>query len=164
MDLTKINFRHTVKKTDVETVRNIVTSTGYFNAEEIDVAVELVSENLAKGSASGYEFLFVESQEKGTLGYSCYGRIPGTKNSYALYWIAVHEKFRNLGIGRILLKETEADIFNKDGTGIYVETSSRQQYNATRAFYVNNDYHLKAQFEDYYDKGDDLVFFIKKKL
>jgi len=163
MDLNKINFRSTVTKTDAEIVRDIVTSSGYFNAEEIDIAVELVTENLAKGVASGYEFLFAESEEKETLGYSCYGKIPGTKNSYALYWIAVHEKFRNLGIGRILLKETEIDIFNQGGIGIYVETSSRQQYNSTRAFYANNSYQLKAQFEDYYDKGDDLVFFVKRK-
>lgn len=163
MDLNKINFRRIVKKTDAETVRDIVTSTGYFNAEEIDIAVELVTENLAKGSASGYEFIFAESERKDVLGYSCYGKIPGTKNSYALYWIAVHEKYRNHGLGRVLLKETEADIFNQGGGGIYVETSSRQQYNSTRAFYANNSYQLKAQFEDYYDKGDDLVFFVKKK-
>lgn len=161
MDLNKIHFRRTVIETDVETVRDIVTLTGYFNAEEIGIAAELVEENLAKGIASGYEFVFAEIDGE-TLGYSCYGKIPGTKNSYALYWIAVHDKFRNHGLGRGLLKETENDIFNQGGTGIYVETSSREQYTSTRVFYAHNGYQLKARFEDYYDKGDDLVFFVKK--
>jgi ribosomal protein S18 acetylase RimI-like enzyme len=163
MDLDKISFRRTVRQADVEAVRDMVTSTGYFNAEEIGIAAELVEENLAKGTSSGYEFVFADSGKGETMGYSCYGKIPGTKNSYALYWIAVHDKFRNHGLGKVLLKETENDIFNQGGAGIYVETSSRDQYTSTRAFYAKNGYQLKAQFEDYYDKRDDLVFFVKKK-
>lgn len=161
MDLNEIHFRRTVDRKDAETVRDIVTSSGYFNGEEIDIAVELVTENLEKGIASGYEFVFAEDDRHETMGYSCYGKIPGTKRSYALYWIAVHEKFRNLGLGRMLLKETETDIFKRGGTGIYVETSSKPQYTSTRTFYAHNGYYQKARFEDYYDKGDDLVFFVK---
>lgn len=163
MNLNKIHFRRTVNPTDGETVRGIVTSSGYFNAEEIEIAVELVTENLVKGEASGYEFLFVENEQKETLGYACYGKIPGTKSSYALYWIAVHQGSRNLGLGGMLLKETEADIFSRGGTGIYVETSSKEQYASTRAFYNHHDYQMKGRLEDYYDKGDDLVFFVKKR-
>lgn len=162
MDLNKIHFRRAVNQEDTEAVRDIVTSSGYFNSEEVAIAVELVTENLAKGVASGYEFIFAENEQNKTLGYSCYGRIPGTKNSFALYWIAVHEEFRNRGLGKILLKETETAIFNRGGTGIYVETSSKGQYASTRAFYAGNGYHLKARFEDYYDQGDDLIFFLKK--
>lgn len=162
MDLNKIYFRRTVEQSDVEIVHDIVTSSGYFNAEEIEVAAELVSEKLVKEEASAYSFLFVENEDKETLGYSCYGKIPGTKSSFALYWIAVHQKFRNLGLGRILLEETEKDIFRGNGTAIYVETSSKEQYASTRTFYNHNGYQIKARFEDYYDKGDDLVFFVKK--
>jgi len=164
MELDKIYLRYTVNDADPETVREIVTSTGFFNPEEIEVAVELVDEYLSKGKDSGYQFVFAENKEKTTMGYSCYGKIPGTKNSFALYWIAVHEKYRNMGLGKVLLKETEADIFGQDGSGIYVETSSRAQYLPTRTFYVNNGYLQKARFEDYYDKGDDLVFFVKKNI
>ncbi len=162
MDLKNLHFRRKVLPGDVSKVRDMVTSTGYFNAEEIEIAAELVEESLAKGPDSGYEFVFADSEAGETLAYSCYGKIPGTKSSYALYWIAVHDKFRNRGLGRILLKETENDIFSRGGTGIYVETSSRDLYISTRAFYTHNGYRLKAQFEDYYDKGDDLVFFLKK--
>lgn len=161
MELISKKIRQEVLATDPETIREIVTSTGFFNAEEIEIAVELVDEFLAKGIESGYQFLFIEN-EKETQGYACYGKIPGTKNSFALYWIAVHEKYRNSGLGRILLKESEREIFDQGGTGIYVETSSRAQYVPTRMFYEKNGYQLKARFEDYYDLGDDLVFYIKK--
>ncbi len=157
------SFRTEVKKSDPETIREIVTSTGFFNPEEIEIAVELADEFLAKGIESGYQFIFLDHKND-TMGYSCYGKIPGTKNSYALYWIAVHEKFRNQGLGKVLLQETEKEIFNQDGNGIYVETSSRAQYVPTRMFYEKNGYLLKTRFEDYYDEGDDLVFYLKKRM
>lgn len=161
MEVDKKQFRREVKNSDPDTIRDIVTSTGFFNAEEIDIAAELADEYLAKGEESGYQFVFIDNQKE-TMGYSCYGKIPGTKSSYALYWIAVHEKYRNQGLGKILLQETEKDIFDQDGNGIYVETSSREQYIPTRMFYEKNGYLLKTRFEDYYDKGDDLVFYVKK--
>jgi len=162
MDLDKIQFRRTLKQSDIEKVRSIVTSTGYFNSEEIEVAAELVKERLEKGEGSGYEFIFAENEQREMLGYSCFGKISGTKSSFALYWIAVHQKSRNQGLGRMLLHKTETDIFAQGGTGIYVETSSKEQYLSTRTFYSHNGYLMKARLENYYDKGDDLVFFVKK--
>ncbi len=163
MELTKYIFRNEVKKSDPETIRDIVISTDFFNSEEIDIAVELADEYLAKGIESGYQFIFLDNNSD-TMAYSCFGKIPGTKNSYALYWIAVHEKFRNQGLGKILLQESEKAIFEQGGVGIYVETSSRAQYVPTRMFYERNNYVLKTRFEDYYDEGDDLVFYVKKKV
>lgn len=161
MELSKYTFRQEVKSSDPEIIRGIVTSTGFFNPEEIEIAVELADEFLAKGIESGYQFIFMDKGNE-TMAYSCYGKIPGTKNSFALYWIAVHEKFRNQGLGKILLQKSEEAIFNQGGKGIYVETSSRAQYTPTRMFYEKNAYELKTRFEDYYDEGDDLVFYIKK--
>ncbi|NQU35841.1 MAG: GNAT family N-acetyltransferase [Bacteroidetes bacterium] len=161
MELANISYRNNVIESDSETVRNIVTSTNFFNPEEIDIAVELVDEFLLKGKESGYQFIFMESNNT-VLGYTCYGKIPGTVSSFAMYWIAVHDDFRNRSFGKVLLQETEKDIFKQGGTGIYVETSSREQYIPTRAFYKSNEYQIKARFDDYYDKGDDLVFFVKK--
>lgn len=144
----------------METVREMVTGTGFFNREEIDIAAELVMERLEKGEASGYEFIFLELDET-TVAYSCFGRIPLTKSSYDLYWIVTNTQWRNRGLGKILLKETEEAILKENGSAVYAETSSREQYLPTRKFYENNGYLLKARFEDYYDRGDDLVFYVK---
>jgi ribosomal protein S18 acetylase RimI-like enzyme len=97
-----------------------------------------------------------------TVAYSCYGLIPCTLHSYDLYWIATHKDFMNKGIGRALLRETENAIWKSGGTGIYVETSSKDQYSPTRAFYDNNGYILKARYEDFYDRGDDKCVYIKR--
>jgi ribosomal protein S18 acetylase RimI-like enzyme len=141
----------------------IVTSTGFFRDDEIPVAAELAEERLEKGTASGYEFLFAEIAGE-TVAYSCYGLIPCTLHSYDLYWIATHLDYMNRGIGKRLLQETEKAIFSSGGHAIYVETSSKEQYAPTRAFYENNHYLLQARFENFYAPGDDKLVYVKTSL
>lgn len=52
-----ISYRSEVKATDIEAVGEIVRSTNFFNAEEIEVAKGLVEETVETGKASGYEFI-----------------------------------------------------------------------------------------------------------
>lgn len=150
-----------MREKDISAVREMVAATGFFNPEEVLISAELVIERLEKGEASGYEFIFMESAGKIT-GYSCYGRIPLTKYSYDLYWIVIDPEMQGKGHGKALLQETEADIRRRGGRTIYAETSSREQYLPTRSFYENNGYLLKTRFEDYYDDGDDLVYYLKR--
>jgi ribosomal protein S18 acetylase RimI-like enzyme len=161
MNKPEFTLRRVSGPKDPARIKEIVSSTGFFRDDEIHVAVELVEEWLAKGEASGYEFLFAEVDGE-TVAYSCYGLIPCTLHSYDLYWIATHKDFMNKGIGRALLRETEKAIWGSGGIGIYVETSSKDQYAPTRAFYEKNGYILKARYEDFYDRGDDKVVYIKR--
>src|SRR5262245_66022533 len=73
---------------DVGRVRSLVASTGFFNAAEVDVAADLVTERLAKGIRSGYHFILAE-RGSGLVAYACYGPIEGTQASFDLYWIDV---------------------------------------------------------------------------
>ena len=155
-----LKFRDTVTHFDVAQVREIVTSTGFFNKEEIAVAVELVDERLQKGLKSDYYFIFVEMKNK-TVGYTCFGPIPATKASYDLYWIAVHDKCRGMGIGKRLIQQTEAAIKKMGGSRIYIETSSREQYEPTRAFYLACNYILEATLQDFYAPDDSKCIYVK---
>ena len=160
MMLEKLSFRESVNPADTEQVRAIVDSTGFFSTEEVDIAVELVTERLIKGLESGYYFLFAE-QNKQVLGYSCFGPIPGTKASYDLYWIAVHNECRGMGIGKNLIVESEKEIQRMGGQRIYVETSSREQYQPTRAFYLACGYLQEALLQNFYAPGDSKVIYVK---
>ena len=145
---------------DVDAVREIVTSSGFFSPAEIEVAVELVEERLSKGLASGYHFLFAGGDGH-VRGYTCFGEVPATVGSFDLYWIAVQESERGSGIGRSLLAATEAAIEAKGGARIWVETSSRGLYVPTRAFYLACGYRESARLEDFYGEGDAKVIFVK---
>ena len=156
----QVGFRDTVREGDTEIVRAITESTGFFYPEEVDTAVELVEERLAKGFRSGYHFLFAEAG--GTaVGYCTFGPIACTKASFDMYWIVVTRDFRGGGIGTRLLEESERVIAAMGGKRIYVETSSRSQYKPTRAFYSARGYAEAAVLEDFYGPGDAKVVYCK---
>jgi D-alanine-D-alanine ligase len=159
--ITELPFRYEAIQTDGDHIRRIVTATGFFSAAEIDVAVELVVARLNQGDASGYHFVFLES-EAGLIGYTCYGPIPCTVSSFDIYWIAVQPDAQKKGIGRALLRETERLIQAAGGTRIYVETSQRPQYDRTRIFYERCGYGCAAFLEDFYDHNDGKVVYCKK--
>ncbi|MCG6918215.1 MAG: GNAT family N-acetyltransferase [Deltaproteobacteria bacterium] len=161
MNFKGISYREKPIESDVGSIRKIVRSSGYFSAEEVEMAVELVQENLSKGESSGYHILFVEINER-VVGYSCYGPIPCTRESYDLYWIAVFHEFRGRGIGRELLERTEKKIGKMGGRRIYVDTSSRDQYEPTRSFYLANGYEQEALLKDFYSPGDDKIIYVKQ--
>lgn len=151
-------FRDTVRPTDAAAVRDIVASSGFFADHEIDIAVELVDEHLARGLASGYHFVFIDDAA-GPVGYACYGPIGCTVGSFDLYWIAVRDAARGQGLGRRLLREVERRIAALDGRRIYIETSSRELYEPTRAFYLRCGYTEEARLADFYAPGDAKVIY-----
>ena len=155
-------FRPAVRREDAGAVRRILVSTGFFHPDEIEVAVELVEERLARGEASGYFFLFADGPDGVPYAYTCYGHIPGTASSYDLYWIAVAAEKRGEGTGRLLLKATERQIASRGGRRVYVETSSQDLYIPTRAFYVRCGYAQEARLADFYRPGDSKVIFVKE--
>jgi GNAT superfamily N-acetyltransferase len=160
MNTVKIAFRTSVTEKDLETVRRIADSTGFFYAEEIDTAVELVEDRLAKGPRCGYHFLFAE-QDGQTVGYASYGPIACTKESYDLYWLVVSGEFRGKGLGSQLLEQSEEAIAALGGTRVYIETSARPLYVPTRAFYLARGYTQIAELEDFYAPGDAKAMYLK---
>jgi len=157
----RTRFRREVLPADVDGVRQLVASTGFFHADEVALAAELVQERLAKGPASGYEFIFAEDS-RGLTGYACFGPIPCTRHSWDLYWIAVGPDRQGRGLGKRLMNETEAAVHAAGGTRIYIDTSSREQYAPTRAFYQRCGYRTAAILEDFYAPGDGKVIFEKR--
>ncbi|MBI5814279.1 MAG: GNAT family N-acetyltransferase [Nitrospinae bacterium] len=159
--LEKLAFREEPTQADAEAVRLIVQSSGFFNEEEVDIAVELVDERLAKGTASGYYFIFAESGGQ-VIGYACYGPIGGTKDSFDIYWVAVREDMKAQGLGTSLLTMCEKAVARAGGGRIYVDTSSRPQYEPTRHFYEKRGYHREAILPDFYAQDDGKLIYLKK--
>jgi GNAT superfamily N-acetyltransferase len=159
-----ISIRDQVHSADPASVRRITESSGFFSAAEVDVAVELVQERLFQGKRSGYYFLFADAESLigETIGYSCYGPIPCTRASFDLYWLAVHESYRRIGLGKLLLADSEAAILGMGGRRIYVETSSRAQYRPTRVFYKRMGYLRQALIPDFYAPGDGKIIYVKE--
>lgn len=154
-------FRYEACFEDSAQVLRLAEATGLFNAEEVAVAEELVHERLSKGAESGYHFVFAEDNGR-LLGYTCYGPIPLTASSYDLYWIAVSPDYQRKGIGRLLLDETVRRVRQAGGDRLYADTSGRQQYENSRAFYERMGFHREALLADFYAEGDAKVIYSKK--
>lgn len=171
-----LSLREDVTPEDVERVREIVQSSGYFSESEIEIAVEIVEETLEKGPAAGYRFLFADHSDlsdpgvpltrdgvcesgRRTVGYTCFGEVPCTKGSFDLYWIAVEAAQRGKGLGTLLQRETEARVRAMGGRRLFADTSGRAQYEPTRHFYLGLGYKEEARLADFYAPGDDKVLY-----
>jgi ribosomal protein S18 acetylase RimI-like enzyme len=153
-------LRYEVRPADREAVRSIVERTGFFRADEINVAVELVDEHLARGVASGYHFVFAENDSQ-VVGYACFGPIACTVASFDLYWIAVEPAFQGQGLGQFLMRAVETQIAAAGGRRIYADTSGQSKYASTRGFYERNGFRCEARLVDFYAPGDDRIIFEK---
>jgi len=158
---TNLTFRTGVRPEDIETVREMILSTGFFYDFEVPVALELVEDRLELGEQSDYHFLFAELDGK-TVSYTCYGSIAGTEGSFDLYWIVTHNDFRGKGIGNLIITETHRLIRDMGGRIVVAETSSLEKYAPTRHFYDRIGYSKEAQIDDFYKEGDGKVFFVKR--
>ncbi len=155
-----LSWRETVTMDDVEPIRSLVAGTGMFTPAEVDVAVELVTDRIEKGRASGYEFVVAEDNGR-VAGYACYGPTPATEGTIDLYWIVVGADTQGRGIGRDILRRTEEAVRRIDGKRLYVDTSSLAKYAPTRAFYRKTGFRKVAELTDFYRVGDNKVVYVK---
>jgi len=156
-----LTFRTTPEKSDIKRVMEIVESTKFFYDHEVEIAAELVAERLALGESTGYYFVFAEVDGV-TAAYACFGPITMSKTCFDLYWIATHNDFRGKGIGRQLLEETYKHARNMGCKIIIAETSGLEHYAPTRAFYISNKFDMEATLKNFYDEGDDKLFYTKR--
>ena len=120
-------WREAVAAEDAPRIRALATATGMFSSAEIDIAGELVEERVARGRASGYEFVIAERGGE-IMGYACYGPTPGTRGTFDLYWIAVAPSAQREGLGREILARVESAVQAAGGERLVAETSSTERY------------------------------------
>jgi D-alanine-D-alanine ligase len=156
----EVQVRLGLEPADREPVAELIRATGFFNPEEVEIALELVDDRLSNGEESHYRFLVGEVDGR-VAGYACWGAILGTQASADLYWIAVHPREQGKGVGAALLAAAEEQMAAAGRTRVYVETSTRAQYVPTRRFYLACGYEITAELADFYAPGDGKALFLK---
>lgn len=132
-----------------------------FSAGEIEVALELVDEWLAKGESSDYICWVIEDQEE-VRGYVCIGPTPLTHGTFDLYWIAVDPASQRRGYGQELTRLAEHEARARGGRLLLIETASHDTYAPTVRFYERAGYELVSRIADFYKTGDDKLTFAKR--
>ena len=155
-----VRYRSRPKAADIPALRRLVAATGIFYRQERAVALELLEERLRLGRRSSYRFVFAERGRE-LVGYCAFGRVPMTRRSFDLYWIAVAPQAEGQGIGRALTGRVERTLAAHGGGNLYIETSSRRVYERPRRFYRAVGYRQVARLRDFYGPGDHKIMFCK---
>jgi len=160
MEHKNIRLRRNPFPSDLSKVEKILASTGLFKDMEIEVAKEILEDYLTEGDESPYHFLFADTGEE-LAGYICYGPISISEGRFDLYWIVVEEKARGKGIGGLLLREAEKHMSALKCEYVYIETSSRDDYESTRRFYRKSGYKEVARVPKFFAEDDDKLIYMK---
>lgn len=160
-----LTFRTKVTPEDLQKVREISVSTGFFDEEVVEIPVAMVDDALYEINhpededlAHDINFIFAEIDGK-TAAYACYGHIADSNSTYELHWLATHNDYRGQGIGKQLINELIKNVKADGGTKLYVKTDSTEQYKATRHFYHSCGFTLEAILKQYYEKNDDCCIY-----
>jgi GNAT superfamily N-acetyltransferase len=156
----RITFRNWVRHFDAEAIKNIVLSTGFFSDAEVKIAYGFATERLIKGLESDYHFLFAEIEGQ-VIGYIFYAPVHCSEISWEIYWIVIQKDYQHQGFGKELIRRAEKAIEGFNGKRIYIETSSRELYKPTRAFYRSCGYEVDVVQNNFYNIGDSRIFYLK---
>ncbi|MEP6621733.1 MAG: GNAT family N-acetyltransferase [bacterium] len=148
-----------MQREDRASVARLLSATGAFSHEEIDVALELFDEVHTEHGHDhrDYEFLGAFNNDGTVVAFACFGATPSTSGTYDLYWLAVHPDVQGGGTGRSLVDWVERDLERRGARLLVVETSSRADYQRTRQFYARRGYAEAARVRDYYAPADDRI-------
>lgn len=141
-------------------LRALLSATGVFTAEEIEVASELIGLGDGEAATNGYRFA-VAGDHDGAVGYACHGPALFTDGTWELYWIAVSPGRQRHGVGRELLGAVEAAASAERARVVLVETASQASYEPAQRFYESHGYAEIARVPDFYTEGDDKIIYGK---
>lgn len=143
---------------DRPALASLLAQTPEFTGDEADVALEIADEFAAKGPETTYVAWVAEDEASGELlGYVSFGPTPMTESTWDLYWIVIGAGARGRGLGRLLHDAAVAEMGARGGRRVRVETSTREGYGATLAYYDRLGYARVGLIADFYSPGDDLV-------
>jgi GNAT superfamily N-acetyltransferase len=144
-------------------ILEVARDVGVFDAEEVDVVAELFDGYLRDPIQSGYNFLSDRVPATGAVrGFACWGPTSLSRGAADLYWIATARNAQGGGVAAALFRAVEDAARAAGRWLIVIWTSSRPNYAAARGFYERMGCELTLQLTDFYDRGDDLMVFVRR--
>ena len=145
---------------DIKPVLRFLDETKFFRPDEMIIADEVITDAATKGPGGHYKSYVLE-QKGNVVGWVCWGPTPCTVGSFDIYWLGVAPSCQGQGLGRKLMDFAEEQIRIGGGRLYIVETSGRESYLPTRAFYERIGYTVAAVVQDFYAPGDDKIIYTK---
>ncbi|MDR1726366.1 MAG: GNAT family N-acetyltransferase [Acidobacteriota bacterium] len=155
-----------LRREDRPALAALVAAVENFNAAERECAMELVDIYLGDEAQRDYRFAVVDGAAGDgaatVAAYACWGPVPLTRGTFDLYWIAAHPAARRRGLGRLLMEHVQGRARLEGGRILVAETSAKESYRGTIAFYQRLGFQEVSHIRDFYDVGDDRLIFIRR--
>jgi ribosomal protein S18 acetylase RimI-like enzyme len=148
---------------DRPAIDRLLREAGNFSPEECAVGLEIVDVYLGEGPTAGEtgDYPTVVAERAGAVvGYATFGHTPMTEGTWHLYFIAADATIRRAGIGRALCQKIREIATLHGGKRLVLETSGRELYGGTRAFYDATGFIAEGRIADYYSPGDPVVYYV----
>ena len=146
-----------VKKEDIDALKSVLDSSELFPSEMLE---DMISDYLTNPDSADIWFTTIVDNKPISIAYCAPERM--TYGTYNLYAIAIDKDMQGKGIGGKMLTYIENLLREKGHRILIIETSGKAAYDATRQFYLKNNYTLQATIPEFYEAGDDKVVFWKK--
>lgn len=144
---------------DMAALLALAKAIGLFQPSDLEDFGGILNEHLSSNSES--DNFWIADDEGGLLGAAYYAPEPFSEDVWNLYFIGVHPTHQGKGRGTALLRYVEQDLQERGERLLLVETSGRDNFKQTRAFYRKNGFEAEARIRDYYKPGDDKIIFRK---
>ena len=142
--------------TDVTAIKRIVQDTDLFPPDLLDKMIE----PFLCGNDAQDQWLVCETERDGVIGFSYCRREQLTEGTWNLLALGFRTEHQGSGLGSKLIDAVERSLAGE--RILIVETSSLDDFDATRHFYASRGYTQEAVIRDYWAKGDDKVIFWKR--
>lgn len=150
----KNQYIRPLKRSDLERVAYLVDENEMFPSDMLD---DMTAGHLG-GDQSQRWLVFDDGQVDAVCYYTPEGLAEGVWN---LLMIAVDSNRHGNGLGSQLMRFVERQLADEGSRLLIVDTSGKEEFERTRAFYDMLDYEREARIRDYWSDGDDKVTFRK---
>lgn len=148
---------------DTASLLNAARGTEVFYPHEIETLEEVLADYYREGEEYSHLSLsWFPGPDQPAAGLVYLAPVAMTHHTWELWWIVVAKEHQGKGSGRQLLEMAEAEVRQRSGRLLLIETSSLQHYKPTRRFYIKNGYAEVARVPDFYRDGDDKMIFAKR--
>lgn len=140
---------------DISAIERIVDATGLFPPDMVGTLLEVFLEGET-------QVLWHSAWIDGAVAGFCYS-VPEmlTEGAWNVTAIAVAPAQQGRGAGGALLSTIEEELRARTARVIFIDTSSTENFAATRAFYIRAGYEEEARLRDFWGDGADKVTFRK---
>ena len=151
---------------DVGPIRRLAVDNGMFAADDL-AGFDGMLRGYLDGSLEQHRWIVAEDRDGRTSGAAYYAPEPFADRVWNLYFLAVDPDQHRQGVGTALVTHVDTALREAGepvARVLIVETSSTDDYEGARRFYVREGFHLEARIRDFYGPGDAKIVFWKSLL